>query len=69
MYRQVIIDQAEVRFEEVTKTNVGASFLFQGTLIKSLPKGKDFEMQLRDALQHSAFMYDHYSKKTTLCEA
>ena len=36
---QVIVDKAVAGFEEVAKANVGASFIFQGTLIKSPSKG------------------------------
>jgi asparaginyl-tRNA synthetase len=46
---QVIVNKTVAGFDEVAKANVGASFIFQGTLIKSPSKGQDFELQVNDA--------------------
>lgn len=46
-------------FEDVAKAIVGASFMFQGELIRSPAKGQDFELAVRDAQVHSATVCGH----------
>jgi len=52
---QVIINKTVgPSFDDVSKANVGASFMFKGTLIKSPAKGQDFELQVTEVETHSA---------------
>ena len=43
---QVVVFNTIPGFEEIVKTNVGTSYQFKGTLIKSPAKGQLFELQL-----------------------
>ena len=43
---QVVVFKEIAGFEELVKCNVGTSFQFKGTLIKSPAKGQLFELQL-----------------------
>ena len=40
---QVVVDKSAPGFDEVSKANIGASFMIKGTLIKSPAKGQLFE--------------------------
>ena len=46
-------------YEEIAKCNVGTSFQFKGTLIKSPAKGQLFELQLSQVDKHEAVIFGH----------
>jgi asparaginyl-tRNA synthetase len=48
-----VVDKCIDGFEEIAKTNVGTSYSFVGTLIKSQAKGQAFELQLSQPEKHS----------------
>lgn len=56
---QVVIFKEIEGFEEITKCNVGTSFQFKGTLIKSPAKGQAFELQLSQPDKHTAKIFGH----------
>mmetsp|Transcript_3432 Transcript_3432/g.5141 ORF Transcript_3432/g.5141 Transcript_3432/m.5141 type:complete len:154 (+) Transcript_3432:27-488(+) len=41
---QVVVDKSISNFEDISKSLVGSSYMFQGTLIKSPAKGQLFEL-------------------------
>lgn len=43
---QVVVNKSAPGFEDCHKSIVGASYMFEGTLIKSPAKGQDFELSL-----------------------
>ena len=53
---QVVVEKGVKGFDEVSKGIVGASFMFEGTLIESPAKGQLFELSVKDAEKHSGEM-------------
>jgi len=51
---QVVVDKSSKDFDEISKTIVGASLQFTGTLIKSPAKGQQFELSINDNAEHGA---------------
>lgn len=51
---QIVLHETSPYFEEISKTIVGASLSFTGTLIKSPAKGQEFEMQVTEDPAHKA---------------
>ena len=54
---QIVIDKAMPGFEEVLKNGVDASFMFVGTLVKSIGSKQPIELQVRDPEKHEMLMY------------
>ena len=51
-----MVDQASKDFEQISKTIVGASLSFVGTLIKSPAKGQAFELSVNTDPAHKAVL-------------
>mmetsp|Transcript_16462 Transcript_16462/g.27947 ORF Transcript_16462/g.27947 Transcript_16462/m.27947 type:complete len:263 (+) Transcript_16462:87-875(+) len=56
---QVVVNKSITNFDDVSKSIVGASFMFKGTLIKSPAKGQLFELQVAEDSKHSAQVIGH----------
>lgn len=54
---QVVVFKDIAGFDDVAKCNIGTSFQFKGTLIKSPAKGQLFELQLSQPDKHSAHIF------------
>jgi asparaginyl-tRNA synthetase len=56
---QVVVDGNVKGFDEVVKSQVGASYKFKGTLVESIGAGQEFELQLSQVDKHLAQVYGH----------
>lgn len=54
---QVVVFKGVEGFDDVAKANIGTSFQFKGTLIKSPAKGQLFELQLSQTDKHKAVIF------------